>query len=208
MRRFTILALMGLVLALAVSLAALRGANDHWAGGLLMATPLLFGLALIGALCGGERARSERIGFVVLGWGYFALAFLGLSEDNLAKLPTSRLLHYVHEQVAGSRTFSVILTGTSTSASGGPAALTLTKAPATLDFTGTPYGLTRVTGVIDEAIATNARPANRWRAMLPGAANNAAFQAVGHCLFALLAGLLGAIVARRFERRRHTEATP
>src|SRR5437867_2666497 len=104
MRRFTILGLMGLVLALAVGLAAMRGANEYWASGLLFATPLLLGIAVLGALCGSRRRRTRRIGFAVLGGGYFALAFLGLSDGNLAKLPTSRLLLYVHERVVGQAT--------------------------------------------------------------------------------------------------------
>ena len=58
MRRFTILSLMGLVLVLALAIAALRNANDSWAGGLLLATPLLLCSALIGASCGQRRSRA------------------------------------------------------------------------------------------------------------------------------------------------------
>ena len=47
MRRFTILGLMGLVLGLAIAIAALRNADDHWAGGLLLATALLIGVAAL-----------------------------------------------------------------------------------------------------------------------------------------------------------------
>ena len=43
-------------------------------------------------------------------------------------------------------------------------------------------------------------PPNRWTSLLPGAANRADFAAVGHCLFAPPAGVLGMIAARRFER--------
>jgi hypothetical protein len=41
----------------------------------------------------------------------------------------------------------------------------------------------------------------RWKAVLPGATNYEAFSIVGHCLFALLAGLLGASIAQWFRRR-------
>jgi hypothetical protein len=47
---------------------------------------------------------------------------------------------------------------------------------------------------------------NRWKAILPGTANSEAFQSVGHCLFALIAGLLGAFVALRFEKARPSES--
>ena len=62
MKRITILSLMGPVLALAVAIAALRRADDYWAGGLLLATPLVLAVALIAAPgiappsdCSGER---------------------------------------------------------------------------------------------------------------------------------------------------------
>src|SRR4051794_1171896 len=109
MRRFRIKGLMALVLALAVGLAALRNANDAWAGGLLLATPLLLGLALIAALCGEGRLRAGRLGFAVLGGVYLALAFLGLPEGQLARLPTSRLLRLVHERAAPPPTVSFTL---------------------------------------------------------------------------------------------------
>ncbi len=99
-RRLTILSLMGLVLVLGVAIAALRNADDYWAGGMILATPFLLGVALIAALCGEERSRARRLGFTILGGGYFALAFLGLSEPYRTLLPTSRLLAYVHQQVA------------------------------------------------------------------------------------------------------------
>jgi hypothetical protein len=76
MRRFTILSLMGLVLVLALAIAALRNANDYWAGGLLLAAPMLLCIALVGASCGQRRSRDRRLGFAVFGWAYFALAFL------------------------------------------------------------------------------------------------------------------------------------
>jgi hypothetical protein len=43
---------------------------------------------------------------------------------------------------------------------------------------------------------------NRWRAMLPGAANLDQFQRVGHLLLALLSGVLGGMVAVWFYARR------
>lgn len=191
MRRFTILSLMLLVVALAVGIAALRGANEYWAGGLLLATPLLHCTALVGGLCGRESSRARMLGYAVFGGAYFALAFLGLSETNLAKLPTSWLLQYVHQRALP----SVPL-----------ASWTLKTTPGQVEnrmnivFDVSSSLSTRsevvVTGTVD-----NGQP-NRWSRLLPGAANYQAFGAVGHCLFALLAGLLGAVIAWRFERGR------
>jgi hypothetical protein len=54
--------------------------------------------------------------------------------------------------------------------------------------------------------ATSAPPAppstNRWQTMLPGAANYDQFLRVGHSLFTILAGSLGAMIACHFYRRQ------
>ena len=207
MRRFTILSLMGVVLALALALAALRGADDNWAGGLLLATPLLCGVGLIGARFGRERSRASRTGFAVIGGGYFALAFLGLSDGNLAKLPTTRLLQFAHERVIGPVTYSVVFSTLTTSNQRGviltqdvsKADLGVAVSAATVQ-TGGPSPANSVTLAADSL--TLAAPVNTWKVLLPGAANRDSFNAVGHCLFALLAGLLGAFIAGRFEKQR------
>lgn len=198
MRRFTILSLMILVLGSAVGIAALRGANEPWASGLLMTTPAVFGLALIGGLCGKERSRPARLGFAVLGGGYFALTFLGLSEGNLAKLPTSKLLYFVHERVVGQATYSVVFTAANTNVSNGFVVYQGAQSTSPQGVTSTPGDMTF------RLVNTAASPAtpNPWGSMLPGAANYDAFQTVGHCLFALLAGLMGAVIARRFDKGR------
>jgi hypothetical protein len=43
---------------------------------------------------------------------------------------------------------------------------------------------------------------NRWRSLLPGAVNHDDFLSVGHSVFALLCGLVGAAVASWFHARR------
>jgi hypothetical protein len=195
MKRFTILSLMGLVVVLAVGIAALREANDDWAGGLLLATPLILCLALLGSLRGKEIHRSRRLGFALFGWAYFALAFLGLSEGNLARLPTSKLLQYIHQQVVGAMQVKVMFTtGTIVSSVNVPTTLNFTSSSTVAG--GAPSQFAFVQG------ATGPAPPNRWKVVLPGAANYDAFQSVGHCLFALIAGLLGAVAALWFERGR------
>lgn len=195
MRRFTILSLMLLVIALAAAIAAVRNADAYWAGGLLLATPLLLCTALVGGLRGKESARARRLGFAVFGGAYFALAFLGLSEANQSQLPTSRLLLYVHQRAAPPQTFSYVLSG---GAPGQASQGTIYLGSVNATTTGTPTNMTSWT-------LTSAGPSgtpNRWSRLLPGAADYDAFAAVGHCLFALLAGILGAMIARGFEKRQ------
>src|SRR5262245_30010590 len=100
MRRISIRSLMGFVVVSAAAVAALRNADDYWASGMILATPMLFGVVLIGALCGRERSRARRLGFAILGGGYFALAFMGLSRPHVERLPTFQFLTYIHQQVA------------------------------------------------------------------------------------------------------------
>jgi hypothetical protein len=200
MRRFTILSLMGLVLVLALAIAALRNANDHWAGGLLLATPLLLCVALIGASCGQRRSRARRLGFAIFGCAYFALAFIGLSEGNLAKLPTSWLLISIHQRVAPPQAFTYIITGSISGQTGQGTVLLGNGSPGPMSntITATPNARWVAANPPGPAFAQG------WKAILPGAANYDAFSTVGHCLFALLAGLLGAVIARWFDRRAAT----
>jgi hypothetical protein len=189
MRRFTILSLMGLVLGAAVAAAALRNADDYWAGGLMLFTALLVGVAAVGVFYHSGRRRANRLGFVVFGGGYFALAFLGLSDRNLANLPTTWLLDYVHQQVAPPQTVVgyAVPTIHLTNGSSFRAANTFATT------TPTQYNLWVNQG-------PGSGPA-RWTSLLPGAANYEAFSAVGHCLFALVAGLLGMVIARRYQAK-------
>jgi hypothetical protein len=181
MPRFTILGLMALILGAAVGVAALRNADDNWAGGMMLATALLIGVATLGAVYQSGRRRAGRVGFAVFAGGYFALAFLGLSEPNLTRLPTTSLLRYVHEKVAPTPMYL-----TATVAGGPPTAATLT-----------------VSNSVPIQLALVAKPStNRWQFLLPGAADYQAFSIVGHCLFALLAGLLGVFIARRYHARQ------
>jgi hypothetical protein len=162
---------------------------------MILATPFLLGVAFIAALCGEDRSRARRLGFAILGGGYFALAFLGLSESNLTRLPTTQLLTYVHQQVAPPQAFTFTVTATT------PPQLNFgTVGPAS----SSPIPLNVVATNVSSAVPRLTNPiaaSGRWKAVLPGAANYEVFSVVGHCLFALLAGLLGASIAQWFRRR-------
>jgi hypothetical protein len=196
MRRFTILGLMGLVLGLAVAIAALRNADDYWAGGLMLATALLIGVLTLGAAYHSGRRRAGRLGFAVFAGGYFALAFLGLSARNLAKLPTSWLLVYVHERVAPPQPFTTV----TLIKSGQPAQGTILTSNVSPGLSANTV-MTTKTSLFAVANKVSGDTSARWRSLLPGAANYEAFSAVGHCLFALLAGLMGMVIARRYQAR-------
>lgn len=193
MRRFTILGLMGLILGVAVAVAALRNADDYWAGGLMLATLLLIGVVTLSAVYHSGRRRAGRLGFVVFAGGYFALSFLGLPDQQREFLPTTWLLSYVHERVAPPQTITI---------SGTVVNMPTSKTRVWVSNTN-PAPLRIVTA--RPAAPAPANPvisADRWKSMLPGAANYEAFSIVGHCLFALLAGLLGMVIARWYQARQ------
>jgi hypothetical protein len=158
---------MGPVLGLAVAIAALRNADDYWAGGLMLATALLIGVAALSAVFHSGRPSAGRLGFAVFAGGYFALAFLGLSDQNLAKLPTTWLLTYVHQRVAPP-TFVATLVGTGTGQTGQGTVLSSNATPGPLAYTVTPTTTSRfaVTSVSSGGATA------RWEAMLPGAADD------------------------------------
>jgi hypothetical protein len=183
---------MGLVLCVALAIAALRNADDYWAGGLMLGTALLIGVATVGALTRPRRARAGWLGFAVFGGGYFALAFLGLAHHNLERLPTTWILRYVHQRVASPQTYTFIVNGGATGQAGQGAILTADISPGPLPNTIT----TIATSQLRVASGVSADTSGRWKAMLPGAANYDAFSSVGHCLFAVMAGLLGIVIAR------------
>jgi hypothetical protein len=201
MRRFSILSLMGLTLVVALACLALR---DPRLRGLLMvktladvlltATTLLLVLATVGGLFGGDAPRAGRLGFVALGGGYLVLALLLLTEAGSARLPTSRLLLYVHQQVVPTRTVS---------------SLVVYNVPARVNRANSflfpePPGLrkTWVTGTVPNPSSA------LWGALLPGAVDPKSFSLVGHCLFALAAGWLGAVGSRRMWGRPGSRSSP
>jgi hypothetical protein len=115
--------------------------------------------------------RTAEPSFAILGGGYFALAFLGYSHQNVDRLPTSQLLMYIHKQVS------------------------LSMAP--LLPPPLPIPSPTVQHPADEDVMVA-----RWSRILPGAVNHGPFTIVGHCLFALMAGMLGGAIAQWFRNRR------
>jgi hypothetical protein len=150
----------------------------------MLATSLLIGAAALGAVYHAGRRRAGRLGFAVFGGGYFALAFLGFSEPNLNRLPTTWLLRYVHNKVV-------------------PTPINVVDA---LYIAAQPSGTTATVSnpvPVQMASRTTASP-NRWKLMLPGAAKYDCFNVVEHCLSALLAGLLRIVTAREFQARQNS----
>ncbi len=194
MRRISIRTLMTFILVSAVGLAALRNANELWAGMMLLLASAAVGVAILGVALMRGRERAWWLGFAVFGSVYLVAALCPLRPQ----LGTTHLLDYVHARVVGS----------------GIATVEVSR----FDQSSVLYRLVTTEGRVSERTVANSvydstpggdllatmEPANPWRSALPGAANHDQFLRVGHCLFALLAGLIGATVATWFWKRRES----
>ena len=100
MRRFSILSIMAFIVVAAIGLAALRNANDLWAGMLLLLALAAVAIAMMGAviLRGGERYWWA--GFAFFGGGYLAVA-VGpwLSDTFQPQLGTTQVLRHAHDRM-------------------------------------------------------------------------------------------------------------
>jgi hypothetical protein len=178
MRSFTILSLMGYVVILAVGLAALRNANAYWAGAVLAVTLILFLTAVLGAIYSSGQARAGWLGFSIFGFAYLSATCSSLLPGRIsAQLPTSELIYYVHEQVKPTAQAMSVMAKDRLGNIYGPKLPPPTSPPPTVVPT-------------------------IWNSLLPRAADHDSFASIGHCLFGLMVGLLGAFIARWFEHRR------
>jgi len=198
MNRFTIGGLMALILVYAVGLAALRSANELWAGIMLMIALAAVGVAVLGAICLRDKHRFWWIGFAVFESGYLILAFGPWCATEIQpKLATTLLLRYVHDQAVGPQP-----------------SISRNLARSTMQTNTRPRP--NSVGSINSASVTyptykrtaSPPPFNRWRSLLPGAVNYDLFLPVGHSMFALLAGLIGGAIASWFHAMRERGETP
>jgi hypothetical protein len=211
-RRFSVRTLMAFVLVCAIGLAALRNANEIWASVMLLIAFGAAATALVNALIFRGKKRYGWTGFAIFSGGYLGIS-LGplLNAPYNSHLGTTAALDYVQSQVAfASPSQPAILPN--------PIARQASLAQRIVAIEAAPGGandprLARLKQrLIDfDAAADRHRvllaAAEKWRSILPGAANSEQFFSVGHSLFSLLAGLAGSIVATwLFARRKRLEA--
>jgi hypothetical protein len=195
--RISIARLMGVVSVIAVGAAALKVADEVWAGVMLALTIGLLGVAVLGALYGREARRAFWIGALLFGAAYLVPS---LVEATREKLPTTRLLTYAHSKLAPSRN-ELALDNVSYALQGSGQV----NGQVVLDFTTSPGQ--------SGTVATTNGPTNSGMKFLFTVLSTGTtpehFLTVGHCLLALVAGLIGGLIARAFyngERARRPEA--
>jgi hypothetical protein len=221
--RLSISVLMAAVFACGLGLAALRDANEIWAGAITLMTFAVVGIAALGAIHQTGAARAPWLGFLVFAGGYLILG-LGpwFSEAIAPTLPTTQLLDYIHTRVSSSpvlrsteakellrlrKAAELELASLARRVRNGndPAALLIQRKIAYID-----REIAAIQGFALPAAAAGNSPTaspNRWKAMVPGAANHSAFLHVGQCLFAIIAGLCGAFISSYFHAKRVDDST-
>jgi hypothetical protein len=198
MRRLSISSLMAFVLISAVGLAALRNAGELWAGMMLLVAVAAVGVALMATVILRGKERYWWAGFAFFGGGYLALT-VGPWPSNTIRpqLGTTHILKEAHSRITrGAPQNAPDLPGLR--AEREMLAVKLREA-----------AFSARTGN-DAAVKATKREIAKLNQRID-AINEATvydqFERVGHSLFALLAGLVGGMVATWFYTRRERAGT-
>ncbi len=106
--RFSIAALMGIVVVCAVGIAALRYASELWENILFTLTLGLLAFALLGAIYRRGPRRAFWVGFALIGWGYLLLGFgPWCAEQVRPHLITTWLVDRLYPSIAPSEVIGV-----------------------------------------------------------------------------------------------------
>jgi hypothetical protein len=104
--RIRIASLLGLVLFVAVAIAALRASDDAWDSGVFGATVVCLLLAVLLAIHREGRRRAYWLGFSLFGWAYVVGC---LVPGVVERLPTSKGLAFLESKRFASPYFRLIV---------------------------------------------------------------------------------------------------
>ena len=182
--RFTIAGLLGMVVFLAVGLAALRAATDAWDSGVFGVTLTLLLTSLLLAVHRTERRRAYWIGFALFGWAYLVMSLVPPVE---ARLPTTKFLARLDSLLGARPWFSALaqFIDQDNPSWARPAARTVASLPQG------DISMATSQGVLFLRDATTGSPL----AVRGGTAEG--FVRIGHSLLALVIALIGGSLSRR-----------
>jgi hypothetical protein len=178
--RFTIASLLGLVVFLAVGLAALRAATDSWDSGVLGVTLTLLMASVLLAVHRTGLGLAYWLGFSLFGWVYLVMSLVPPVE---ARLPTTKALSYLDSQVPG-RSFTVTAVLNGWNGRPGSPVTTIAFSP-----DGRSIGSSQGSTVRLWNLATG-------RALAGPNGTSENFLRIGHSLLALVMAFLGAHLSR------------
>lgn len=212
--RFTIRGLIIVIAILGATLAALRSpsllvANSVFSlalGSLLIATVNVF-------ISGWDAGRAYWLGFFCVGGAYFAVCFIpGLRESICPRLATEAVLDFAYPFMAPPELPAVPSTGATSAGSGAGTMNTAVTMHMMMQgqMMGSPGGATRwvrTTALADGSQASE----SRWSVWTEpdrstgvgyqlgtiALVSSEPFRTIGHSMFVLVLGMLGAAYARR-----------
>ena len=192
MRRFSVRALMAVIVGCAVGIAALRNANDWWAGTMLQVALTAVGIAVLGAIFVRGREQAWWLGFALFGGGYLVLAVSPWLINTFQPiLCTTHVLRALQSHVVQATSDDEVDLQ-QWRAKRDELAARLREAES-LARSGS-----------DPDVIAGKRALVKWYQQFEAfkdAANDEEFQQIGHSLFSLLAGLMGGAVAVWFYLR-------
>jgi hypothetical protein len=188
--RFNIASLVGVIVILGVSFAALRESSDIWERSVFT---LILGVLLIAILLAVHRTESRRafwIGFALFGWIYLGLSLVPSIESRLI---ATKGLAYLHSKLS-ERSLKI-----NTVRHSGSWSFAHRKQVQNLSNNSAGDDGIVVGHEVWLFDSTNGRLRNAWS----GTTEN--FVRIGHSLFALLAAWLGGQLSRRLYRSSRSQ---
>ena len=174
-RRISITGPLAVIVVGAIASVALLPGNEAWASVLFLLTVALLGVSFVAILHRRQEKRAFWQGFALFGCGYLVMAFVPLFPHQTGlELSTSRLLR-----------------------------LTYATATASAEDPRDSFEIMKAAPVAVAGPQATSESEDRPRsraAMVPALGNIKESTIVGHCLFTLLAALIGSAIARWFYR--------
>ncbi len=159
----------------AISAVSLIPGQAVWASVLFLLTVALLGVSVVALWQRRQERQAFWQGFALFGCGYLVLTLVPLIQEQASlELPTSRLLRLAHATLA---------------------------APAGNPVASSPLSKTEPVA-LDQPSTTAIKPdqPRNLASGVPRVVNLKEFLIVGHCLFTMLAALIGSAIARWFNR--------
>jgi hypothetical protein len=191
--RFSIASLLGLVLFVAIAVAALRAGSEVWDQSLFSATLAVLVLSVLLALNGNRKKRAYWLGFALFGGAYLLAS---LVPPVAQRLLTTQGLTFLDSKVP---------------ARGEPLTLTLKVRRNSMTQNGTSTALTLLTEDVSQGSKYWGSSVKLWDAatgkLLSGAGGTSEnFIRIGHTLIVLVLAFLGGHASRYLYTRNRLAA--
>ncbi len=192
--RFTIRSLLGVVLFVAIAVAALRASTDAWDFGMLGLDLLILLTAVLLTVNRTDRTRAYWLGFALFGWAYLVASLI---PPVGSRLPTTKGLTFIDSKIPGRHRawVTTVLTYTNTASTNPVQSVAFSPQGDTLASSS--QGVIRVWDVTTGKLLTGPF------------ATTENFIRIGHSLLALLLAFVGGHLSRHlYSQGREDRSNP